>query len=202
MKLYDTTLAPNPRRVRIFLAEKGLSVPIVPLDISKGENRTPEMLARNPLGGVPFLELDDGTVIAESIAICRYFERTHPEPPLFGVGAKGEAWVEMWQRRMELELFRHVTGAFQNLHPFFKGRIEQVPEYGEVCRRNAATRMRWLDGELAKRPFVAGDAYTVADITALVAIDFGRQTEIRIPEECESLKRWHAAVSGRPSAKA
>jgi glutathione S-transferase len=202
VKLYDTTLAPNPRRVRIFLAEKGISVPRVELDLSRRENRTPEMLAKNPLGGVPFLELDDGSVIAESVAICRYFEELHPTPPLLGVDAKDKALVEMWQRRMELELFRHVTGCFQNTHEFFKGRIRQVPEYGEVCRENAIGRMRWLDGELAARRFVAGERYTIADITALVAIDFGRPTNIRMPEECANLRRWHAEVSARPSAKA
>jgi glutathione S-transferase len=202
VKLYDYAMAPNPRRVRIYLAEKGLEVPTVQLDITKGENRTAPYLAKNPLGGVPFLELDDGTVIAESIAICRYFEALHPEPPLFGTDARDQALVEMWQRRMEYELFRHVAGCFQNTHAFFEGRIEQVPEYGEVCRRTAAKRLAWLDEELAGRPFVAGSRYTVADITALVGIDFGRVVDIRIAPEQKNLARWHEAVSSRPSAKA
>jgi len=202
VKLYDYAMAPNPRRVRIFLAEKGISVPTVQLDISKAENRTPPFLAKNPLGGVPYLELDDGTVIAESVAICRYFEATKPQPPLLGTGAVEQAVVEMWQRRMELELFRHVTGCFQNTHEFFKGRIEQVPAYGEVCRRTAGKRLEWLDGELAGRPFIAGDGYTIADITALVAVDFGRVVGIRIAPDQKNLSRWHEAVSARPSAKA
>jgi glutathione S-transferase len=202
VKLYDSTLAPNPRRVRIFLAEKRIEVPTVQLDIGKAENRTPPYLARNPLGGLPFLELDDGTVIAESVAICRYFEEIQPEPPLLGTGAVDRALVEMWQRRMELELFRHVTGCFQNTHAFFKGRIQQVPEYGEVCRAAGRRRLAWLDEDLGARPFIAGDRYTIADITALVAIDFGRVVDIRIGPEQKNLARWHEAVSGRPSAKA
>ena len=137
MKLYDSTMAPNPRRVRIFLAEKGVTVPTVQVDLGKAESRQPPFLAKNPLGGVPVLELDDGTCIAESVAICRYFEALHPQPPLFGGDARDQALVEMWQRRMEFEVFQKVTGVFQNTHAFFKGRIEQVPEFGEVCRRAA-----------------------------------------------------------------
>ena len=202
MKLYDSKLAPNPRRVRIFLAEKGIEVPTVQVDLASGENRRPPYIEMNPMGGVPFLELDDGTVIAESVAICRFFEEMRPEPPLLGTDAKDRALVEMWQRRMELELFRWVTGCFQNTHEFFKGRIEQVPAYGEVCRSNARKRVAWLDRELAGRPFVAGARYTIADITALCALDFGRVVDVRIAPEHESLARWHEAVSARPSAKA
>jgi len=202
MKLHDSPTAPNPRRVRIFLAEKGIQVPIVAVDIAKAENRQPPFLAKNPLGGLPVLEFDDGTCIAESVAICRYFEETHPEPPLMGISALDRALVEMWQRRMELELFRHVTGCFQNTHKFFAGRIPQVPEYGEVCRNAARARLAWLDGELAGRPFVAGQRYTIADITALCAVDFGRVSDIRIQPEQQNLARWYAAVSSRPSAKA
>jgi glutathione S-transferase len=204
MKLYDSALAPNPRRVRIFLAEKGLSVPAEQVDLAKSENRSEEFRRKNPLGQLPVLELDDGTCISESVAICRYFEVLHPEPPLLGApgDAREQALVEMWQRRMELDLFRHVTGAFQNLHAFFQGRIEQVPAYGEVCRRTARERLAWLDGELAGRPFVAGDRYTIADITALVAVDFGRTVDVRIDPEQKNLARWHETVSARPSAKA
>ncbi len=202
MKLHDSPAAPNPRRVRIFLAEKGVSVPRVPVDIAAAENRKPPFLARNPLGGLPVLELDDGSCIAESVAICRYFEELHPAPPLMGVDAKDKALVEMWQRRMELELFRNVTGCFQNTHQFFAGRIPQVPEYGEVCRNAARARLAWLDGELAGRPFVAGERYSIADITALCALDFGRVSDIRIQPEQKQLARWYQSVSTRPSAKA
>ncbi|MCC6641864.1 MAG: glutathione S-transferase family protein [Deltaproteobacteria bacterium] len=202
MKLYDSTLAPNPRRVRIFLAEKGITVPTEQVDIGKAANRQPDYLAKNPMGGVPILELDDGTVIAESVAICRYFEETQPEPPLFGTGAKDRALVEMWQRRMEFEIALAIMQVFRNTHAFFKGRIPQVPEYGEVCRKAAGSRLRWIDGELAGRTFVAGERFTIADITLLVGIDFGRVSDIRITPEQKNLQRWYEQVSSRPSAKA
>ncbi len=202
MKIYDSTVAPNPRRVRVFLAEKGISVPYEQIDLAKAENRQPAFLARNPLGGVPVLELDDGTLIAESVAICRYFEGIHPEPPLMGTGPLDSAIVEMWQRRMELALFMTVAQAFRNTSEFFKGRIPQVPEFGEVCKAEAIKRLQWLDGELANRSFIAGERYTIADITALVAVDFGRWVKIAIQPEQKNLARWYQAVSSRPSAKA
>ena len=202
MKLYDSTLAPNPRRVRVFLAEKGITVPTVQVDIGKAENRESPYLGKNPLGGVPILELDDGTVIAESVAICRYFEETQPNPPLMGIDAKDRAIVEMWSRRTELEVARPIMQTFQNTHVFFKGRILQVPEYGEVCRAHATKRLEWIDAELAKREFIAGPRYTIADITLLIAIDFGRVVKIGIQPDQKNLARWYEAVSSRPSAKA
>jgi glutathione S-transferase len=202
MKLYDARTAPNPRRVRIFLAEKGITVPVEQVDIVSAQNRSPEFRARNAMGTLPVLELDDGTTIAESVAICRYFEELQPEPPLMGTDAKDRALVEMWQRRMEYEVFLPITQVFRNGHAFFKGRIPQVPEYGEVCRTHAEQRLAWLDGVLAERPFVAGERYTIADITALCAIDFGRVSNIRVTPGQPDLARWHAAVSSRPSAKA
>jgi glutathione S-transferase len=202
MKIYDSTTAPNPRRVRIFLAEKGVAVPYEQVDIVKADNRGAEFRRKNPLGTLPVLELDDGTCIAESVAICRYFEELHPDPPLMGTDARGRALVEMWQRRMELELFGPIMQVFRNSHPFFAGRIPQVPEWGEVCRAAAEARLAWLDGVLAEREFIAGARYTIADITALCGIDFGRVSKIRIQPEQTNLARWHAAVSARPSAKA
>lgn len=202
MKLHDSTMAPNPRRVRIFLAEKGITVPTVQVDIAKAENRGEAYLAKNPLGGVPILELDDGTVIAETVAICRYFEETHPSPPLMGTDAADRARVEMWQRRMEFEVALPIMQVFRNTHAFFKGRIPQVPEYGEVCRKSAENRLRWMNEELAHSRFVAGDRYTIADITLLIGIDFGRITGIRIAPELTNLQRWYDEVSTRPSAKA
>ena len=202
MKIYEATPAPNPRRVRIFLAEKGITVPLEQVNIGAGDNRKPEFLKINPMGGVPVLELDDGTRIAESVAICRYFEETNPQPALFGNDAKDKAIVEMWQRRMELEVLSMTAGSFRNTSDFFKGRIPQVREYGEVCKNAALKRLEWLDTELANREFIAGDHYTIADITALVGIDFGRTTGIKILEGQKNLARWHQAVSSRPSAKA
>ncbi len=202
MKIYDSTLAPNPRRVRIFLAEKGIEVPYEQINLAKAENRSPEFLKINPLGGIPVLELDDGTHIAESVAICRYFEEQQPEPPLMGTDAKDRAVVEMWQRRMELNVLLLTAQTFRNTHEFFKGRIPQVAEYGEVCRKAAESSFKWLDGELAKREFVSGDRYTIADITALCGIDFGRVSGIKIAPDQKNLERWHETVSARPSAKA
>lgn len=202
MKLHDSQMAPNPRRVRIFLAEKGIEVPTVQVNIGEKENLGADFLALNPLGRVPVLELDDGTVLAESVAICRYFEEVQPEPPLMGVDPQDRATVEMWQRRMEIEVMNAVTGCFRNTHDYFKGRIRQVPEYGEVCRDTARERLAWLDEVLADREFVAGQRYTIADITALVAIDFGRVSDIRAEPGQKNLSRWHEAVSARESAKA
>ncbi|MGD0671764.1 MAG: glutathione S-transferase family protein [Candidatus Binatus sp.] len=202
MKIYEFTMAPNPRRVRVFLAEKGINVPYQQIDLATAENRKPEFLKINPMGGVPVLELDDGTRIAESVAICRYFEETKPEPRLMGVDAKDKAVVEMWNRRMEFEILMMTAGAFRNTSDFFKGRIPQVKEYGEICRTAALKRLEWLDTVLADREFIAGPRYTIADITALIGIDFGRLTGIKVEDNQKNLARWHQAVSSRPSAKA
>ncbi len=202
MKLHDSSAAPNPRRVRIFLAEKGIEVPTVQVDIGAKENLEPGFLALNPLGRVPVLELDDGTCLAESVAICRYFEGQQPDPPLMGIDTQDAAVVEMWQRRMEQQVLENVAGCFRNTHDYFKGRIPQVPEYGEVCRGWAEERLAWLDEVLEGRKFIAGDRYTIADITAQVGIDFGRVTKIVIQPEQKNLARWHEAVSARPSASA
>ena len=202
MKLHDSKMAPNPRRVRIFLAEKSIEVPTVQVDIGAKANIEPEFIALNPLGRVPVLELDDGSCIAESVAICRYFEGQQPDPPLMGVDAQDAAVVEMWQRRMEQQVFENITSCFRNTHDYFKGRTAQVAEYGEVCRGWAGERLAWLDEVLADREFIAGDRYTIADITAQVGIEFGRVTKIGIQPEQKNLARWHEAVSARPSASA
>lgn len=203
MKIYEDRAAPNPRRVRVFLAEKGIAdVEFVPVGIADGGILTPEFRRRNPLAQVPVLELDDGSFLSDSMAICRYFEYLYPEPNLFGAPGLDAARVEMWNRRMEFEIFWPIANVFRHLHPFFKGKHPQVPEFGEVSRAYALQRLDWLDAELADgRPFIAGERYTVADITALCGIDFGRVSGIRIDER-PHLARWHAAVSGRPSAKA
>jgi len=202
MKLYDSQMAPNPRRVRMFLAEKGVTIPTEQVDIAGAVNRSDEFRKKNPLGGVPVLELDDGTYLSESVAICRYIEELHPNPPLLGTDARDRAVVEMWQRRMELEIFAPIAQVFRNGHPFFAGRITQVPAWGDACRTHAEASLAWLDRELAERAFVAGERYTIADITALCGIDFGRVSKIRIAPAHANLTRWYAAVSARPSAKA
>lgn len=203
MKLYDAATAPNPRRVRIFIAEKGLDVPCEQVDIMKAVNRGEEFRRNvNPMGTLPVLELDDGTCIAETGAICRYFEEVQPDPPLLGVDAKDKAVVEMWNRRMELELFQPATLAFQQQHEFFKGRVPQVPEYAAVSKAKAEKTLAWLDGVLADREHIAGARFTVADIVALCAVDFGRVTKIKLQPDQKNLARWHEQVSARPSAKA
>ena len=202
MKIYESHNAPNPRRVRVFLAEKGIEVPFEEVDIVKAVNREADFRKKNPLSTVPVLELDDGTCISESVAICRYFEETHPQPALFGVDAKDRALVEMWNRRMEFNILQPIADAFRQRHDFFKGRIRQLPEYAEVQRLNAEDGLNWLDRELAARRFIAGDRFSIADITAMVAIDFGRVSKIAIKPDQVNLARWHAEVSARPSAKA
>src|SRR5207248_6802302 len=138
------------------------------VDIREGENRRPEFLKIDAMGGVPVLELDDGRHLAETVAICRYFEAQRADPPLFGRGAEEQAFVEMWNRRMELEIFSPTAGSFRHTNAFFKGRITQIPEWGELSKKGALSRLEWLNGELAKRQFIAGDHYSIADITALV----------------------------------
>jgi glutathione S-transferase len=202
MKIYNSPSAPNPRRVRVFLAEKGIPVPYEDIDIAKAVNRQPEFRKKNPLAGVPVLELDDGTCIAESVAICRYFEELHPEPSLFGVGAKEKAVTEMWNRRMEMAVLQPIADSFRQRHEFFKGRIRQCPEYAEVQKQNAEDALKWLDTELADRRFIAGDKFSIADITAMIAVDFGRVSKITIQPDQKNLARWHQEVSSRPSAKA
>jgi len=202
MKLYDAKAAPNPRRVRIFAAEKGLEIPTVQVDLGAAENRKSPFIDKNPMAGVPVLELDDGTWLAESVAICRYLEGLHPDPALMGRDPREQGLVEMWNRRMESEVLIAIAQVFRNTHEFFKGRIQQVPEYAEACRAVATKRLEWLDRELANRPFIAGGDYTIADITALCGIDFGRVSGIKITPEQKNLARWHEAVSARPSAKA
>jgi glutathione S-transferase len=204
MKLYDSKGAPNPRRVTVFLAEKGIEIPRQEVSIAKGEHRQPEYLKINPLGTLPTLVLDDGTVLSESVAICRYIEeQIQPQPNLFGATPLERAQIDMWNRRMEYELFSLMAQHFRNTHHFFKGRIPQSQEYGEICAKAAASRMKWLDGELAGRPFIAGKRYTIADITAQTAFDFFGKIMKTLPgDDLPNLARWYADVSGRPSAKA
>lgn len=207
MKLYQDPRAPNPRRVRIFLHEKGLLDRVERVDvlINDRAHQTPEHLARHPLGLVPVLELDDGRRLRESVAICRYFEELHPEaePNLFGADPWERAVIEQWNRHAELELYFPISQVFRNTHPFWEGRIRQAPDFGAIMRDVVAERMRWLDDELATRPYVAGDRFTIADITTLCAIDFGKPSQIRIdPASQPNLARWYQAVAARPSAKA
>ena len=203
MILYDYPGGPNPRRVRIFLAEKGISVPMETVDILKRRNRQPDFLEKNPTGGIPILELDDGTCISESVAICRYFEELHPEPPLFGTGAKQRAIIEMWLRRVELNLMVPIGMVWVHGHPLTAKLIQQIPEAAAQNRVRTAMGYRLLNDQLAENEFIAGDTYSVVDAVALATYDFGAGLVGVPPEDgLTHLARWHAAVSARPSATA
>jgi glutathione S-transferase len=202
MKIYDTKTAPSPRRVRIFLAEKNIPIEYVQIDLQKGENISPEMRAKNPVGKIPILELDDGTCISEGASICLYFEELYPDINLLGRDALEKATIDMWHRQVELYFFGQVGMCFQHTTGYFKDRMTPVKEYGEVAGKNAADFLNVLEKRLAESEFIAADRFTIADITALIAIDFARVVNIKISEEQTHLKRWYNAVSSRPSAKA
>lgn len=203
MKLYDSGRAPNPRRVRIFLAEKGLAVPTEQVDMMTGAHRTPEYTAVNPLQRMPALVLDDGTVITESIAICRYFEAEQPDPPLFGRGALEIAQIEMWNRRCEINFLLGVAHVFRHLHPAAATlEVPQVADWGAANRPRVLEFLQIFDDQLGKHRYAAGDRFSVADITALCAADFMKPAKIEMPANFGNVRRWHAEVSARPSAKA
>jgi glutathione S-transferase len=203
MKIVEQSRAPSPRRVRIFLAEKGITVPYEQVDLMKFDHRSPRFTELNPMQQVPVLVLDDGTAIAESVAICRYFEEQQPEPALFGKGAKQRAIVEMWNRRMELGLYCRVAQCFRHTHPAMAPlETPQVKEWGEANRARTAEMLEWIDRELSGRRFIAGDSYSIAHITALVALDFMKVARIERPHHFKELERWYSEVSGRPSARA
>lgn len=203
MILYGAPMpAPNPRRVRIFLAEKGIDLPETPVDMRKREHKSPEHRARNSLGQVPTLELDDGTCISETVSICRYFEETQPDPPLFGTSAVEKALVDMWIRRIEFTVMSPVGNFWRHAHPFTAALLTQFKDFGESNRETYAGAQRWLDRELAERPFVAGEAFTMADICLLSTVDFATWIGLPLADEHASLKAWHARVSARPSAAA
>ena len=203
MKLYDGGRAPNPRRVRVFLAEKGVAVPTEQVDLGALAQRSDAYTAINPLQRVPALVLDDGTVITESVAICRYFEALHPAPALFGRGPLQEALVEMWNRRAELHLLLPVSMVFQHLHPAMKIMIDpQVAAWGEANKPRIFSFLEFLDRELKDRAYIAGADYSIADITAMIAVDFLRVSKLAVPDTLSQVKRWHHSVSSRPSASA
>ena len=203
MKIYNGTRAPNPRRVRIFLAEKGIDMTYQEVDVLKGENRTDEYRRNiNPMGRIPVLEFDDGSHLAESVAICRYFEEIQPDPPLFGVDARDKANVEMWNRRIEHHVMAPVGQTFRHTFPGFADRVEQLPAWAEQNRRAAEEMFGWLDEVLGQSDYIAGQRFSIADISALCAVDFAKAVQIRIQPEQANLARWHGLVSARPSAAA
>lgn len=205
MKLYTFAGAPNPRRVHIYLAEKGIDVPFEPVDILKRESRTPEFIASiNAMGGVPVLELDDGSHIAESVAICRYFEATQPEPPLFGTTPLEVGVIEMWLRRIELNFMVPVGMVWIHGSPLTKAVMKnQIAEVAEQNREVVDRYFGFLDGQLAGRDFIAGDAFTMADIVAFTTLEFGANlNDLRYRPEHTNLAAWHERIGARPSATA
>jgi glutathione S-transferase len=203
MKLYDGGKAPNPRRVRIFLAEKGITLDLQPIDLGTMQHKSPAYTALNPLQRLPALVLDDGTVITESTAICRYFEALHPEPNLFGRTALEIATVEMWNRRIEMHFYGAVQSVFRHLHPAMKDfEVPQIAEWGEVNKARVSDFLAILDAQLAQHPFVAGERFSIADISGLVTVDLMKPAKLVVGDELVNVKRWYLDVSQRPSAKA
>jgi glutathione S-transferase len=203
MKLYDTPLAPNPRRVRWFMAEKGIEdVEIVRLNLMEGGHKTPEYLAKAGLPNVPALELDDGTTITESLAICRYLESQYPEPNLFGRTPVEIAVIEMWTRRAELLVATPFMVGVRHLHPAMAALEKQDAAVGEYNRDQGLRALRVLDRRLAETEWLAGDRLTIADIVGFIGIDFTRMLKLPIPEELTHVQRWVAAMRARPAAKA
>jgi len=203
MNLYGAPMpAPNPRRVRIFLAEKGIDLPETPIDMMKREHKSDAHKARNSLGQVPTLELDDGTCISETVAICRYFDEVQPDPPLFGKTPKEKALVDMWVRRVEFMAMNPVGNFWRHAHPRTAALLTQFKDFGESNKATYQGAQKWLDRELDGKPFVAGDTYTMADICLLSTVDFAGWIGLPLEPEFANLKAWHDRVSERPSAKA
>ena len=201
MKLYDFPQSPNCRKVRMYLAEKGLVVPLQPVNLLAGEQRAPEFLQRNPFGAVPILELDDGAVIPESLAIIEYLEEQHPQPPLLGGDSLSRALVRAWERRCELGVFLQATRRFFHSSPFFATRVEQNPKVVEEAGQVLRERLRLLDAQLRDHEWVAG-SFSLADITLLAGVDFAVSSGFSLDPAWTHLNRWHTAARQRPSASA
>lgn len=203
MKLYDAAFPPSPRRVRIFLAEKGLDIPRIAVDLAASEHRGEAFSKINPLQRVPALELDDGSIITESAAICRYIEALHPEPSLFGRTPKEIALIDMWMRRVEFGLYATIAAVFRHSHPAMKAaEVPQCTEWAELNRPRIQDELAFLNEALADRTWLAGETYSAADIALLCSVDFMRPIRVSVPDSLTHLKRWHAAASSRPSATA
>jgi len=203
MKLYTSTRAPNPRRVAMFIAEKGLAIEQVQIDLGTVQNRSPDYLARNPFGRVPALELDDGRILCETRAICTYLEGLYPTPNLMGEGAEERAFIEMADRRMELHLFAIAANSIRHSHPGFAPlENPQFPDFGASQGEKFRENAKWLDGVLATQPFVAGQRFTIADITGFCAIEFARGLMKFRPSDhgLLHLQAWRDRIAGRPSA--
>lgn len=203
MRLYDSEFAPNPRRVRVFLAEKGLEIERIVLDIGAQDHKSETYASVNPFQQVPALELDDGTILTESIAICRYLEELHPDPNLFGRTTLERALVEMWNRRLELIFFAQVAHTFRHAHPAMAElEVPQIPEWSAANRDRLMKTLHILDKELTGRDFIIGDRFTVADITGYCALLFLKPARVEIPETCPNISAWFERLKQRPGADA
>jgi glutathione S-transferase len=203
MKLFnEENPAPNPRRVRMFMAEKGISIPLVHVPMRDRAHKSPEFVAKNSLGQLPVLELDDGRLLSESVSICRYLEELHPTPSLFGQDAWERACVDMWTRRIEFALMNPIAAVWINTHRYTARLGTQYKDYGEAMRERTMQRLRWFNDELSGREFVAIDRYSMADIIALTTVDFAKWIGIQPPTDLTHFQAWHARVSARPSAMA
>ncbi len=203
MKILDERRAPNPRRVRVFLAKKGIHAPFEQVDIMSGAHKSADFAELNPIQRVPVLILNDGTALSESMAICRYFEAVQPDPPLFGRTPIEIGVIEMWNRRAELNFFRTVTHYFRHTHPAMAHlEVPQIPAWAEANKPRVTEIIRIFDKKLSAAPYLAGENFSVADITAMIATDFMKPARLSIPDEALHFKRWYSDVSSRPSHKA
>lgn len=202
LTLLDNKAGSNTKRVRMYLAEKGLEIPRVNVEFSKMEHRTPEFRKINPMAALPVLKLEDGTYLSESYAICRYLEELHPEPPLFGATPRERAIIEMWNRRIELDVASYVTSFVKHQQPFFAEVLTQVPEYVDACRKDALKKFDWLNADMAGRDYIAGNAFSVADITAYARIGTGKHVGLFFTDDHPNLLRWWERIEQRPSALA
>jgi len=202
MKMYSFFGAPNPKKVRVYLAEKGIKIPLEEVNILSGDNRKPEFLQKNPMGGLPVLELDNGSYLPESLAIMEYFEELHPEPSMIGKSPEERARVRALERVCELGVMSRVGTIFQNTHPFMTGRIKQSADAAESARSQLDAALKVLDAQIGSKPFVAGDRPTIADCTLFAALEFAEFAQVPIDGALKNIARWRAAFKERPSAQA
>lgn len=202
MKLYDFAGAPNPRKVRVYLAEKGIQVPTEQVNLFSGDNRTPDFLRKNPMGGLPVLELDDGSHLPESLAIIEYFEELHPNPPMIGATPLERARVRALERVCEFNILARVGTIFQNTSPFFAGRLKQSPEAAENALNQLNANLAVLDSKIGSKEFVAGDRPTIADCTLLAGVGFAEFAQVPIDAKYGNVHRWYESFKKRPSAAA
>ncbi|MRV71669.1 glutathione S-transferase [Duganella sp. FT92W] len=203
MKLH-TSIGPNPRLVNLFIAEKGLSLPTVMVDIIAGENRRLPFLAMNPAGGTPVLELDDGTALAETVAICEWLEEAHPAPALIGATARERAITRMWTRRVDLLVVQPMTAGFRGAEglPLFKDRLRCLPQAADDLKLAAREGLAWLDRQLGERRYIAGDTVSLADLLLFSFVEFGAQVGQPLDAGNRRLAAWHDRMASRPSAVA